>query len=164
MTENDNADIKKMEDQERKRLEAYEAKKSLEKSKRNARKVAHEKLVCRTVAKSYLKDIKPNALVLLKDLAFISDQFKQETMHLDVMPWLMQQSEIFVKQMENINRYPNTVIAKYIDEASVTHIQHVNEHIKKRENIRQASVKAEEDRLAAKLQRQRDRATKKKLE
>ena len=34
----------------------------------------------------------------------------------------MQQSEIFVKQMENMNRYPNTVIAKYIDEASVTHI------------------------------------------
>jgi len=73
MTENDNADIKKMEDQERKRLEAYEAKKNLEKSKRNAKKVAHEKLVCRTVAKSYLKDVKPNALVLLKDLAFISN-------------------------------------------------------------------------------------------
>jgi len=56
--------------------------------------------------------------------------------------------------MENMNRYPNTVIAKYIDETSLKHIEHVNEHIKKQENIRQASVQAEEDRLAAKLQRQ----------
>jgi|688.fasta_scaffold948787_1 hypothetical protein len=43
-------------------------------------------------------------------------------MHLDVMPWLMQKSEIFVKQMENMTSYPNTVIAKHIDETSVTHV------------------------------------------
>lgn len=164
MMENDNAEIKKMEDQERKRLEAYEARKNLEKSKRNARKVAHEKLVCRTIAKKYLRDVKPNALVLLKDLAFIRDNFREQTMYQDVLPWMMQQTETFVKQIENLQRYPNTVIAKHIDDTSVTHIQCVNEHIKKLENIRQAKVQAEEDRLAAKLQRQRDRATKKKLE
>lgn len=85
-------------------------------------------------------------------------------MYQDVLPWMMQQTETFVKQIENLQRYPSTVIAKHIDETSVTHIQCVNEHIKKLENIRQAKVQAEEDRLAAKLQRQRDRATKKKLE
>jgi hypothetical protein len=149
--ENDNAEIKKMEDQERKRLEAYEAKKNLEKSKRNARKNAHEKLVCRTIAKKYLRDVKPNALVMLKDLAFIRDEFREQTMYQDVLPWMMQQTESFVKQIENLQRYPTTVIAKHIDETSVTHVQCVNEHIKKLENIRQAKVQAEEDRLAAKL-------------
>lgn len=160
--ENDNAEIKKMEDQERKRLEAYEAKKNLERSKRNARKVAHEKLVCRTIAKKYLRDVKPNALVLLKDLAFIRDEFKEQTMYQDVLPWMMSHTENFVKQIETMHKYPSSVIARHIDEASVNHIQCVNEHIKKLENIRQAKVQAEEDRLAAKLQRQRDRATKKK--
>lgn len=41
----------------------------------------------------------------------------------------MQKSELFVKQIENLNRYPNTLIAKHIDDASVTHILKVNEHI-----------------------------------
>jgi hypothetical protein len=34
----------------------------------------------------------------------------------------MQKSEMFVKQIENFNRYPNALIAKHIDEASTTHI------------------------------------------
>lgn len=122
MMENDNAEIKKMEDQERKRLEAYEAKKNIEKSKRNARKVAHEKVVCRQIAKKYLRDVKPNAYVLLKDLSFIRDEFREVTMHQDVLPWMLQHAEVFVKQIESLHQYPTTVIAKHIDETSVTHI------------------------------------------
>ena len=110
-------------------MEAYEAKKNIEKSRRNAKKAAHEKIVCRTIAKSYLRDVKPNLFVFLKDINFIKDEFKQVTMYQDVLPWLMQKSELFVKQIENLNRYPNTLIAKHIDDASVTHILKVNEHI-----------------------------------
>lgn len=67
--------------------------------------------------------------MFLKDINFIKDEFKQVTMYQDVLPWLMQKSELFVKQIENLNRYPNTLIAKHIDDASVTHILKVNEHI-----------------------------------
>ena len=70
MTANDHAEIKKMEDLERKRLEAYEAKKNIERARKNARKQAHEKIVARTIAKQYMRDIKPNSYVLLKDLCF----------------------------------------------------------------------------------------------
>ena len=40
-----------MEELEEKKLQAYEAKKSLEKSRREAKKVAHQKVVSRAVAK-----------------------------------------------------------------------------------------------------------------
>ena len=46
-------------------------------NRRNARKVAHEKLVSRTIAKAYLRDIKPSAFVFLKDICFIRDDFKE---------------------------------------------------------------------------------------
>lgn len=52
-------------------------------------------------------------------------------MHQDVLPWLFSQSEVFVKQIENFDRYPNSLIAKHIDDASVTHIQCVNQYIQK---------------------------------
>jgi len=70
MTVNDNAEIKKMEDLEKKRLDAHEAKKNIERARKNARRQAHEKIVCRTIAKQYLRDVKPNSYVLLKDLCF----------------------------------------------------------------------------------------------
>lgn len=51
MMATDNSEIKKMEDLERKRQEAYEAKKNIERARKNARKQAHEKVVARTIAK-----------------------------------------------------------------------------------------------------------------
>lgn len=51
MMDNDNNEIKRMEEQERKRVEAYEAKKSIEKQRKKTRQAAHEKIVCRNIAK-----------------------------------------------------------------------------------------------------------------
>lgn len=90
MMDNDNAEIKKMEEQERKRLETYEAKKGMEKGRRNNRKNAHEKLVCRTISKKFLRDVKPNSFVFLKDLSFFRDDFREVTMYQDVIPWMME--------------------------------------------------------------------------
>ena len=73
-------EIQKMEEAEKKRLEAYEAKKNLERNRRAARKIAHEKVVCRTIAKSYTRDLRSNAYVLLKDVGFFQDEFKEVTM------------------------------------------------------------------------------------
>lgn len=81
MMSNDNAEIKKMEEAEKKRLEAHEAKKNIERNRKNARKLAHEKVVCRSIAKQFLRDVKPNSFVLLKDLSFFRDNFKEVTMY-----------------------------------------------------------------------------------
>ena len=55
MRKNEENEVKKMEDSEAKRLEAYTAKKSLERSKREAKKVAHKKVVSRVLGKRYMK-------------------------------------------------------------------------------------------------------------
>lgn len=162
MMDNDNAEIKKMEDQERKRLEAYEAKKNIEKQRKKTRQAAHEKIVCRTIAKKYLRDVKVNSYVMLRDLAFFRDDFREVTMFQDVMPWILAKTEGFVRQFNSLDKYPSTLIARHIDEASQTHIQKVNERTQHLESIRQAKLQAEEDKLEAKLNRQRLREEKKR--
>jgi len=77
-----------MEELEQKKLDAYEAKKSLEKSRREAKKVAHQKVVSRSVAKTFNSNLKFNTLVLLKDIGYFSDRFKEEVLDEQVMPWL----------------------------------------------------------------------------
>lgn len=162
MMENDNAEIRKMEEQERKRLEAYEAKKSIEKQRKKTRQAAHEKIVCRNIAKMYLRDVKANSYVMLKDLAFFRDDFREVTMFQDVMPWIMSRTEGFVRQFNDLDQYPSTMVARHIDEASQIHMQKVNERMQHLEAIRHAKMQAEEDKADAKLQRQRIREEKKR--
>ena len=54
MRSNEESEIKKMEEAEEKRLEAYTAKKSLEQSRREAKKIAHKKVVSRILSKNYM--------------------------------------------------------------------------------------------------------------
>ena len=54
MRTNEETEIKKMEEAEEKRLEAYTAKKSLEQSRREAKKIAHKKVVSRILSKNYM--------------------------------------------------------------------------------------------------------------
>ena len=88
MRRNEETEIKKMEEAEEKRLEAYQAKKSLERSRREAKKVAHKKVVSRVLGKQFLKNAKVNALTYLRDVGHFTDRFQQDVMEADVMPWL----------------------------------------------------------------------------
>ena len=111
-----------MEELEEKKLAAYEAKKSLEKSRREAKKVAHQKVVCRALSKQFNRELKLKSFVYLKDVGYFSDRFQEQILDQDVMPWLFNQTEKFVSQMQSYNAYPNTLIAGYIDETSQKHI------------------------------------------
>ena len=159
-----------MEELEDKKLQAYEAKKSLERSRREAKKVAHQKVVCRATAKQYNRDLKVNTLVLLKDIGYFSDRFREQVLDADVMPWIFDQTENFAKQMGSYNAYPNTLIAGYIEEASNTHVQKVKAHeqkladIKKAEEEASAAKKAEKQRRRAERERARREAERKELE
>ena len=92
MRKNEETEIKKMEEAEEKRLEAYQAKKSLERSRREAKKVAHKKVVSRVLGKEFLKYAKVNALTYLRDVGHFRDRFQQDVMEADVMPWLFEQT------------------------------------------------------------------------
>ena len=122
LQETENDEIRKMEELEEKKLAAYEAKKSLEKSRREAKKVAHQKVVCRALSKQFNRDLKLKSFVYLKDVGYFSDRFQEQVLDQDVMPWLFNQTEKFVSQMQSYKAYPNTLIAGYIDETSQKHI------------------------------------------
>ena len=75
MRNNEESEIRKMEEAEEKRLEAYNAKKALEQNRREAKKIAHKKVVSRILSKSYMSQIKFNALSLLRDVGMFRDRF-----------------------------------------------------------------------------------------
>ena len=89
MRKNEENEIKKMEEAEAKRLEAFESKKSLERSRRDAKKVAHKKVVSRILGKTFTKDLKLNSFTFLRDVGFFRNKFDEQVLELDVMPWLM---------------------------------------------------------------------------
>jgi len=64
-----------MEEAEAKRLEAYKAKKTLERSRRETKKIAHKKVVSRVLSKQYIKDLKVNAFTFLRDVGMFRDSF-----------------------------------------------------------------------------------------
>jgi len=80
MRKNEEAEIKKMEEAEAKRLDAHIAKKSLERSRREAKKIAHKKVVSRVLGKSFLSHLKVNAFTLLRDVGYFRDRFSQEVL------------------------------------------------------------------------------------
>lgn len=63
MDENERREIEDMEEMERKRLEDFEAKKKLEFSRKEQKRSAHKKIVCRGIAKNFLQNIKMNSYV-----------------------------------------------------------------------------------------------------
>ena len=81
-----------MEEAEQKRLEAYTAKKALERSRREAKKIAHKKVVSRVLGKTFMKNVKVNAITYLRDVGHFRDRFEQDVMEADVIPWLIDQT------------------------------------------------------------------------
>lgn len=78
MRKNEEAEIRKMESAESRRLEAFTAKKTLERSRREAKKIAHKKVVSRVLGKQLMSKLKINALTFLKDVGHFKDTFDQE--------------------------------------------------------------------------------------
>ena len=101
------------------------AKKSLERSRREAKKVAHKKVVSRVLSKQFTKDMKANAFTFLRDVGMFRDRFNQDVLEADVMPWLIQQTASFVAEMGSHGEYPNTLIGNYMCNAQDTHAKEV---------------------------------------
>lgn len=159
-----------MEELEEKKLQAYEAKKSLEKSRREAKKVAHQKVVSRSFAKQFNRDLKVNTLILLKDVGYFGDRFKEQVMEGDVIPWICDKAEVFVKDIDSYNTYPDTILSGYIEESNNAHVEKVKAHAKKLADRKRekeeaaAGKKAEKDRRRAEREKARKEAERKQLE
>ena len=101
--------------------------------------------------------MKVNTFVLLKDVGYFSDRFREQVLDGDVMPWIFEQTENFVKSMESYNAYPNTVIAGYIEDSSNTHVETVKAHEQKLADIKKAAEEAAAAKKAEKLRRRAER-------
>ena len=68
LRKNEEEDIRKMEEAEQQRLDAFQAKKALEKSRKEQKKRSHQQIVSRVLSKDYLKSLKINTFTLLRDV------------------------------------------------------------------------------------------------
>jgi len=93
----------------------------LERSRREAKKVAHKKVVSRVLGKQFMKDIKVNSLTFLRDVGHFRDRFDQDVMEADVMPWLFQETAKFVSEMGSYSSYPDTLVGNYMMEKADVH-------------------------------------------
>ena len=111
------------------------AKKSLERSRREAKKIAHKKVVSRVLSKQFTKGMKVNAFTFLRDVGMFRDRFNQDVLEADVMPWMIAQCASFVAEMDSHAQYPNTLIGNYMLDAQDTHgkeVQAYADRIKER--------------------------------
>lgn len=116
------------------------------------------------MAKQYLQSIKPSSYVFLKDVGFFHNKFKEETLNADVLPWLFQQTETFVQQLQTLNKYPDSLISSYMQDVSTLHTQKVQEQHKRLDAIKEEQRLAEEAKIAEKARRKAAREAKKKAE
>lgn len=129
------------------------AKKSLERSRREAKKIAHKKVVSRVLSKQFTKGMKVNAFTFLRDVGMFRDRFNQDVLEADVMPWMIAQCASFVAEMDSHAQYPNTLIGNYMLDAQDTHGKEVQAYADRIKERRGQEQKAAEDKVTAKLNR-----------
>lgn len=101
------------------------AKKALEKSKRDLKKRSHQQVVSRTLAKTFLGDMKTTCFVDLRDVGYFGDKFTEEVLVKDVMPWLYEQSQKFCGEMASQNAYPTSLVKNYLETKADRHVTKV---------------------------------------
>ena len=167
MKRNEEKEISSLEEAEQKRLDAYQAKKNLERSKRETKKQAHKKVVSRALAKNYTSQLKINALTYLRDVGYFKDVFEKDVLHDDVMPWLYEQTGEHVGKLESHgghSGYTTSLIGNYVATTSDVHSNAVKAYAEKIKARRAAEKQAAGDKIAAKLKRKKDREAKRKAE
>ena len=80
------------------------------------------------------------------------------------MPWLYEQTEKFVAEMDSHCKYPVTLIGNYVTESKGVHEKAVTDYAQKIKERRAAEQQAREDKIAEKLRRKAEREAKKKAE
>lgn len=126
--------------------------------------MAHEKLVSRVTSKDYLSSLKANIYGQLTDVGFFYNKFQEETLKTDVLPWLYNETEAYLDELNSAEQLPNQLIDGYVDEMAETHKSTIAAHNQKRDDAIQAAKEEEEAKKEAKLQRRLAREAERKAE
>lgn len=122
------ADVQRMEEEEAYRLKTHEAKKNLQRQKKIAQRQAHEKIVSRTLSKQYTSGLRQNVVNQLFDIGFFYNRFNEVTLKTNVIPWILDNAEKFVKELQNFEEYPNNLIRQNYSEISEIHKQKISQY------------------------------------
>lgn len=158
------ADIKRLEEEEAFRLKTHEAKKNLQRQKKATQKLAHEKLVSRTIAKTYTSNFKDNVYRQLSDVGFFYNKFHEVTLKTDVLPWLFDETEAYLKELNEYDQLPTEVQQVFIQNTATQHAETIKTHNEKRDTAAKLAQEEDQTRLAGKADRKRDREAAKAAE
>ena len=151
----EHADVQRMEEEEAYRLKTHEAKKNLQRQKKIAQRQAHEKIVSRTVSKQYTSGLRQNVVNQLFDVGYFYNRFNEVTLKTNVMPWILENAEKFVKELHNFDEYPNNLIRQNYTEISKIHEQKISQYNQRKQERVEAARLQEEQRLANKEAKKR---------
>lgn len=116
------------------------------------------------LGKQLMSNLKVNALTFLRDIGHFRDTFNQEVLQLDVLPWLIKETDKHVKEMGSLNSYPTTLIGNYLETKADEHTKQVKAYAEMIKNRRAAEQKAREDKISEKQRRKEEKEAKRKAE
>lgn len=121
-------------------------------------------MVCRTVAKMYQSNLKANAFSQLSDVGFFYNKFMDVTLRTDVLPWLFEETDKYLEELNASNQIPTEIVNGFIEGWSNEHELTIKAHNEKRDKAAQEAREQEEAKIAAKAQRKREREAARKAE
>lgn len=104
----------RMEQAEQRKRQEFERKKVNEREKKKNRMVAHKKLVARVISKRYIVGMKDFAFKHLADVSFFTNDYRNEVIEQNVLPWLQSKVEEFVKETSQMNEFPDAFLGDYM--------------------------------------------------
>jgi hypothetical protein len=99
------------------------------------------------MAKSYMGNLRGTVFTFLKDAGFFPDQFKENVLHKEVMPWVYGHSQEFADNFDSYEKYPNRLIVEFMADEVNEHTETVRKHREHVEQMRLEAMQAEEKRL-----------------
>jgi len=100
-------------------------------------------MVCRTIAKMYNSKLKANAYSHLADVGFFFSRFMDVTLKTDVLPWLFDEADKYLEELNAANNMPTEVINSFIDELSTEHEFTIKTHNEKRDEAAKQAAELE---------------------
>ena len=100
-------------------------------------------MVCRTIAKIYNSKLKANAYSHLADVGFFYNKFEDVTLKTDVLPWLFDEADKYLEELNAAENMPTEVSNSFIDELSNEHELTIKSHNEKRDQAAKQAAELE---------------------
>ncbi len=118
---------------------------------------AHQKHVARVVSKKYLIGLKANAISTLAKMSLLHPKIECD-LHEEVLPWLMEQKDVFSKDANEAEDMATELIESGIMQRKLAHAKTLKERqdkLKKAvDDVQMAGVRQQQRRVERKLARE----------